>query len=69
LRQVFSEIPDPAWRDAPLRPGAMRLEAQESAPVRAPLPPVMEPAPSNSSAVAPIQLVAQQQRGSDSPRG
>ena len=39
LRQVFSEIPDPAWRDAPLRPGAMRLEAQESAPVRAPLPP------------------------------
>ncbi len=68
LRQVFSEIPDPAWRDAPLRADAVRLEAQESAPVRAPLPPGLEATPSNSSAVAPIQLVAQQRRGSDSSR-
>ncbi|HXW65200.1 MAG TPA: proteasome-type protease [Burkholderiaceae bacterium] len=69
LRQVFSEIPDPAWKDAPARPGAVRLEVQECAPVRAPLPPGLESTPSNAGAMAPIQLVAQQQRGSDKPRG
>jgi putative proteasome-type protease len=38
LRQVFGEIPDPAWRDAPATSTALRLETQETAPVRAPLP-------------------------------
>ncbi len=58
LRQVFAEIPDPAWLDAPPGSGRPRLETQASAPVRAPLPPgAFEDAPS-----APIQLVAQQPR-------
>ncbi|HYB50123.1 MAG TPA: proteasome-type protease [Burkholderiaceae bacterium] len=69
LRQVFGEIPDPAWRDAPVPPGAMRLQTQESAPVRAPLPPGLESAPQGIGKPVSIQLVAQQQRGSDSPRG
>ena len=69
LRQVFSEIPDPAWRDAPLAPGAMRLQTQESTPVRAPLPPGLDLAPSSVSSAMPVQLVAQQQRGADRPRG
>jgi putative proteasome-type protease len=64
LRQVFGEIPDPAWRDAPPSPGALPLESGHSAPVRAPLPPGLtreaEPAP------VPIQLVAQG-RGTESP--
>ncbi len=39
LKQVFQEIPDPAWRDAPVVCGAARLETDPTAPVRAPLPP------------------------------
>ena len=38
LRQVFGEIPDPAWRDAPAASPALRLETKETLPVRAPLP-------------------------------
>jgi putative proteasome-type protease len=72
LRQVFGEIPDPAWRDAPLLPGALRLETQEWAPVRAPLPAGLPPDPELGSdggaRAAPIQLVAQEQRGKDVPR-
>jgi len=71
LRQVFGEIPDPAWRDAPVAPGALRLETQEWAPVRAPLPAGLLPGPErgaeDSALAAPIQLVAQQ-RGKDVPR-
>jgi putative proteasome-type protease len=62
LRQVFGEIPDPAWRDAPEGSGALRLETQETAPVRAPLPAALS-TDSSGGAPAPaasIQLVAQQ---------
>ena len=38
LKQVFSEIPDPAWRDSTAAPGAPRLETDVTQPVRAPLP-------------------------------
>jgi len=74
LRQVFGEIPDPVWRDGPRTPGALRLETKEYAPVRAPLPPGQqggpgaEPGLDVAPSCAPIQLVAQQQRGKDSPR-
>jgi len=70
LRQVFGEIPDPTWRDAPLTAGTPRLETQETAPVRAPLPPgALAEAGNDPGAVSsPIQLVAQQQRGKENPR-
>jgi putative proteasome-type protease len=61
LRQVFGEIPDPAWREAPA--GALRLETQETAPVRAPLPAALGSAAEEGTgdgAAAPTQLVAQQ---------
>jgi putative proteasome-type protease len=60
LRQVFGEIPDPVWRDAPAS-SAPRLESQEWAPVRAPLPAGMRDegqAPGLAEA-APPQLLAQ----------
>jgi putative proteasome-type protease len=61
LRQVFGEIPDPAWRDAPEGCGALRLETQETAPVRAPVPAAAaEPATPATTVAPPIQLVAQQ---------
>ncbi len=58
LKQIFQEIPDPAWRDAPPRPGAPRLETEPTQPARAPLPETLEVdvAPLG---VAPVQLVAQ----------
>jgi len=70
LRQVFAEIPDPAWRDAPAGAGGLRLETQETAPVRAPVPAPAATASGNDEGpiAASIQLVAQQQRGKDSPR-
>jgi putative proteasome-type protease len=58
LRQVFAEIPDPVWRDAAAAPGAPRLEAEESTPVRVPLP--ADLAAPAAEAAAPAQLVAQQ---------
>jgi putative proteasome-type protease len=68
LRQVFGEIPDPAWRDAPEGSGALRLETQETLPVRAPVPALVPPdAPGVAGAHAPpIQLVAQQSPRKDS---
>jgi len=39
LRQVFGEIPDPLWLDAPAGLAGPRLESEHSAPVFAPLPP------------------------------
>ena len=61
LRQVFGEIPDPAWRDAPEGSGAPRLETQETLPVRAPVPAIAVAEPSGAAAPAPpVQLVAQQ---------
>ncbi len=65
LRQVFGEIPDPAWRDAPEGSGALRLETHETAPVRAPVPPAMaadaaNAAPAATAGYTAIQLVAQQ---------
>ncbi len=64
LRQVFGEIPDPAWRDAPAASGALRLEMTETAPVRAPLPDGLAAEGTGDAAApqAPIQLVAQQCR-------
>jgi putative proteasome-type protease len=38
LKQVFTEIPDPAWRDSNAAPEAPRLETEVTQPVRAPLP-------------------------------
>jgi len=66
LRQVFGEIPDPAWRDAPAASGTLRLETQETSPVRAPLPPGLASA-EGGGAPAPIQLVAQQTFPKDRP--
>ena len=57
LRQVFSEIPDPTWRDAAAPAHAPRLETAPCAPVRAPLPAGLESDPPPDA--LPIQLVAQ----------
>jgi putative proteasome-type protease len=62
LRQVFGEIPDPAWRDAPAGSSAPRLETQETAPVRAPMPSGLLEEAGGGEAVAatPAQVLAQQ---------
>jgi len=57
LRQVFSEIPDPTWRDALAPAQTPRLETAPCAPVRAPLPAGLETDQLPGS--MPIQLVAQ----------
>ncbi len=57
LRQIFTEIPDPAWRDAPAVAHAPRLEIAACTPVRAPLPAGLE-ADARGGA-SPFQLVAQ----------
>ena len=54
LKQVFSEIPDPTWRDSTAAPGAPRLETDITQPVRAPLPPFL----TGTDASTPVQLVA-----------
>jgi putative proteasome-type protease len=56
LKQVFSEIPDPVWRDSPAAAGAPRLEIDITEPVRAPLPPTLEV----DSPTGAVQLVAGQ---------
>ena len=53
LKQVFQEIPDPAWRDAPAPEGAPRLETEANQPARAPLPATLEAHPAPQ-----VQLVA-----------
>jgi putative proteasome-type protease len=68
LRQVFSEIPDPAWRDTPPGSGAPRLETRETLPVRAPRP----PAPAStvgSGAVATSTPLATQTLAQQLPAG
>ena len=60
LRQVFGEIPDPAWRDAPAGAGALQLETQETAPVRAPLPADLAGGTPDGPGAAAVQLVAQE---------
>ena len=54
LKQVFTEIPDPTWRDSTAAPGAPRLETDVTQPVRAPLPPAIqvETAPAQTQMVA-----------------
>ncbi len=59
LKQVFSEIPDPTWRDSTAAQGAPRLETEITQPVRAPLPPYLETDGSSAS----VQLVAGQHPG------
>jgi putative proteasome-type protease len=54
LKQVFTEIPDPTWRDSAGAPGAPRLETDVTQPVRAPLPPFL----SADSGSSQVQLVA-----------
>jgi putative proteasome-type protease len=54
LKQVFSEIPDPTWRDSAGAPGAPRLETDVTQPVRAPLPAFL----SAESGAGQVQLVA-----------
>jgi putative proteasome-type protease len=61
LRQVFGEIPDPAWRDAPPGTAGPLLEARESSPVRAPLPAGLD---EGGDPVAPAQVLAQTDGGS-----
>jgi putative proteasome-type protease len=56
LKQVFTEIPDPVWRESQAPPGAPRLETEVTQPVRAPLPPTLEV----DSLPASVQLVAGQ---------
>jgi putative proteasome-type protease len=77
LRQVFSEIPDPAWREGPAPNGEHVLESAESAPVRVPPPANLGKSPGADrssepnpveAVVSPIQLVAHQQRNKDNPR-
>jgi len=53
LKQVFQEIPDPLWRDAPVPDGTPRLETEANQPVRAPLPGTLE-----AHAAPQVQLVA-----------
>jgi putative proteasome-type protease len=57
LRQVFSEIPDPTWRDAPAVTQAPRLETTLCVPVRAPLPAGLDA--NDAPGSVPTQLVAQ----------
>jgi putative proteasome-type protease len=59
LRQVFGEIPDPAWRDAPPGSPAPRLESRESAPVRVPVPPSVAADGAVGEPAAVPQLLAQ----------
>ena len=54
LKQVFTEIPDPTWRDSSAAPGAPRLETEVTQPVRAPLPPAIQV----EKAPPPVQMVA-----------
>jgi putative proteasome-type protease len=54
LKQVFTEIPDPTWRDSAAAPGAPRLETDVTQPVRAPLPPTIQ----TDVQPAPVQMVA-----------
>jgi len=56
LKQVFQEIPDPTWRDAPHDSGSPRLETEPTHPPRAPLPASFEVEPDASLT---MQLVAQ----------
>jgi len=60
LKQVFNEIPDPAWRDSTAATGAPRLEGDISEPVRAPLPPFLSDSADNAERGPPVQLVAGQ---------
>jgi putative proteasome-type protease len=57
LRQVFAEIPDPTWRDAPATAQAPRLETTACTPVRATPPAGLETDSRNDP--SPVQLVAQ----------
>ena len=57
LRQVFSEIPDPTWREALAPAQTPRLETASCAPVRAPMPAV--PETDQRPGGWPVQLVAQ----------
>jgi putative proteasome-type protease len=61
LRQVFGEIPDPAWRDAPPGSTSPYLERNESSPVRAPLPAEagQDGAPPGEPPGPPAQTLAQ----------
>ncbi|HEU0199264.1 MAG TPA: peptidase, partial [Burkholderiaceae bacterium] len=54
LKQVFMEIPQPTWRDAPSAPDAPLLETDKTHPVRAPRPATITAA----APVQPVQLVA-----------
>jgi len=58
LRQVFAEIPDPTWRDAPATVHTPRLETTRCTPVRAPLPAGLQ-TDVRTTGPSPIQLVAQ----------
>ena len=60
LRQVFQEIPDPGWRDAPSESTAPRLETEISQPPRAPLPPALEGEATHRTS---MQLLAQSASG------
>ncbi len=55
LKQVFDDIPDPTWRDAPVTPGRPQLETDPTYPVRAPLPSGLD----GEARELPVQLVAQ----------
>jgi putative proteasome-type protease len=55
LKQVFQEIPDPAWRDAPVDTASPRLETDPTFPVRAPLPAGLQ---TSSKPAMQVQLVA-----------
>jgi putative proteasome-type protease len=56
LKQVFQEIPDPSWRDAPADADTPKLETDATFPVRAPLPASLQT--STPRGTPQVQLVA-----------
>jgi len=67
LKQVFQEIPDPTWRDAPAKADTPRLETDPTFPVRAPLPAGLQTTPRTGG--VQVQLVADGGTGaSQTPR-
>ncbi len=55
LKQVFQEIPDPTWRNAPAAPDTPLLETDPTFPVRAPLPASLQ---TSTRGASQVQLVA-----------
>jgi len=62
LRQVFGEIPDPAWSSAEGQ-GDLGAERHQTAPVRAAIPPSLSRGAGDAQPETSIQQLAQQRPG------